>query len=566
MKKTLFLSALLICQLLVSLPSQADSLDLSVKHTDAVGKYIQFMSETNEALTLDTAIKAFNKGQFKSSDTSFLSFGIGVKPIWLRLNVNNPFVASKLRRLIIKTSWLDKIQLYFLRNNKVVSQYEVGDKFIHEQRPIISRFFEFDHEYPAGETTIYIRVVSDDPMVLPVYFNDMTILARNKTLETYSYGVIYGVLIALLLYNLLVFFTLKSKRYLYYSVYMAFFILMNVSYTGHGFRWLWTDSIQWQQWSNPVLMMLFALSGLFFATKFLQIDRLFPKLNKRILLACFLVGNLELLLVIFGSQIGALLLSFVFVFIFTFAMLYLAVISLKKGFRSARYFLLASVSHVTLSSVTAMTVWGLIPYTTIGYRALEFGMMFDAIILSIALVDQFRILHEEKNYAEQLAMTDHLTGANNRRAFYELVRPIWSSGLRKNRDMCVIMIDIDNFKTINDSYGHPLGDEVLKKLTRVLLQNVREGDIFARWGGEEFILFLPETTLSEATEVAERFRELASTIELDVPDQSISVTISAGVALNTGDNIEIDELILEADKCLYLAKEQGRNKVSVQRL
>lgn len=565
MKKILFVT-FLFCQLLVGLPSHAGSIDLSVQHDEAIGRYIQFMPETNGAVTLDAAIKAFHEGQFKVSNTSFLSFGIGVNPVWLRFSVDNPFVASKLRRLSLKTSWLDKIEVYFLRDQLVISQYEVGDKFIHEQRPILSRFFEFDYDYPAGETTVYIRVVSDDPMVLPVYFNDLTTDAKNKTLETYSYGIIYGVLTALLFYNLLVSFTLKSKRYLYYSFYITFFILMNMSYTGHGFRWFWTDSIQWQQWSNPALMILYSLSGLLFATRFLQTNLLFPKLNKRILVTCFWVGNIELLLIIFNNQVGALYLAFAFVFVFTFLMLYLAIISLRKGFRSARYFLLASVSHVTLSSVTAMTVWGLIPYTTIGYRALEFGMMFDAIILSIALVDQFRILNEEKAHAEQLAMTDHLTGTNNRRAFYELVKPIWSIGLRKEREMCVMMIDIDKFKDINDRYGHSFGDEVLKKLSNTLLQNVREGDIFARWGGEEFILFLPETTLLEATEVAERYRELISSTELTMNEESITVTISVGVAQNIGSANDIDELIMEADKCLYVAKEQGRNKVSSRKL
>ena len=279
---------------------------------------------------------------------------------------------------------------------------------------------------------------------------------------------------------------------------------------------------------------------------------------------CLFAANLELLFIIFNNQIAALTLAFSFIFIFTFMMLYLGIASYKKGFRSARYFLLASVTHVTLSSVTALTVWGFIPYTTFGYRAIELGMVFDAIILSIALVDQFRIINEDKIHAEQLAMTDDLTGVNNRRAFYDLVRPIWSSGLRKKREMCVIMIDADKFKNINDSYGHAIGDEVLKSLSSILFDNVREGDIFARWGGEEFIVFLPETSLSAATEIAERFRELTSSIKLDMLDESIPVTISVGVAHNIGENIEIDELILTADKYLYVAKEKGRNRVCAQ--
>lgn len=563
MKKILLL--IFSSQLFISLAAYADSIDLSVSQDSAIGRHIQFFQETNNSLALDAAITAYHQGWFKFSDTRFLNFGIGVKPVWLRFSINNPDDTSVLRRLSLRTSWLDNVNVYFMRDNQLVHQYTVGDKFPYDKRQIASRFFEFDYEYPSGQTEVYIRIKSDDPMVLPIYLSDLKIVDENKTLESYSYGMLYGILGALLLYNLLVFFTLKYKRYLYYTIYIASFIATNMSYTGHGFRWWWPDAIQWQQWSNPVFMVMFSVAGILFATSFLQTRTFFPKFNKIILATCLVVANVELLFVIFNYQVAALYLAFLFVFVFTATMLYLGIATLNKGFVSAKYFLMASVTHVTLSSVTAMTVWGLIPYSVLGYRALEFGIISDAIILSIALVIQLRIINEEKTQAQQLAMTDHLTGLNNRRAFYEQVRPIWSSGLRKEREMCVIMIDIDKFKNINDSYGHSFGDEVLKKLSSVLLLNVREGDIFARWGGEEFIVFLPETTLAEASEVAERFRVLTSLIEFEYLGKSVPLTISVGVAQNIAGDIEIDELIMESDKCLYVAKESGRNQVSAQR-
>jgi diguanylate cyclase (GGDEF)-like protein len=283
-------------------------------------------------------------------------------------------------------------------------------------------------------------------------------------------------------------------------------------------------------------------------------------------MVCAVVAIALLLSIISGSQLGALLVAFTFVLVFSFVMVLLGGLSLYHGNRSAKYFLVASITHVSMSSVTAMTVWGLIPYTTLGYRAIEIAMVIDAILLSIALADQLRIINESKLEAERLAMTDHLTGINNRRAFYERVNPQWNTGQRKQRDMSIILMDIDYFKSINDNYGHPAGDKVLIHLAHTLVDNVRAGDIVARWSGDEFILFLPETSLDEATEIAERFREVIEQSVIETDKGNIRFTSSMGIAHNVIMDISLDDLIKLADMNLYKAKQQGRNQVFARHL
>ena len=443
----------------------------------------------------------------------------------------------------------------------MLESYHVGDSQPFSERPIKNHFFVFEHAFQPGKTTVYLRTETPDPMVLPIYLTSIEEAYSRQSLQSNTYGFLYGGIFTLLAYNLMLFFSLKSYRYLYYSIYLAFFLIMNASYTGHGFGWLWPNSPQWQLWSNPILMMMFAISGLLFATDFLNIKTFFPRLYRVVIYGSILFGTLQVLAVITGSHVSALLLSFFFIFLFSGSMVFLGVISLYAGNKSAKYFLFASIAHVSGSSVTAMAVWGIIPYSTLAYRAVDIGMMVDAILLAMALADQFRMTQEAKIQAERLAKIDPLTGLNNRRAFYELVKPIWSTGLRNNRDMSVILIDIDKFKFINDTYGHAQGDNALILLAKNLMNEARSGDILARWGGEEFILFLPDTRLAEAISIAERFSQKISNMRLREENGTISLTASMGVVHNDKSDISLDDLISSADKHLYTAKEQGRDRV-----
>lgn len=544
-----------------SFSASSGPLDVSVENHEPIGKHVYFLQEDVSPLNLDEAIKAYAGEKFTASQHAFLNFGIGTRPVWLRFEVDNRDKTPMPRRLSIETSWLDMLDVYFLHDGKVLEEHHVGDRRRFSERPVESRFFVFEHLFRPGKTTVFIRTETPDPMVLPIYLSSTEQAHSRQTLASYSYGFVYGVIFALLAYNLMLFFSLKSRRYLYYSIYLASFLIMNIAYTGHGYRWLWPDMPRWQLWSNPVLMMVFSISGLVFATRFLNTETAFPRLHRVVVFGCVGFGAFEIFAVITGSHVSALLLSFFFIFLFSGSMVLLGAISVAQGDKSARYFLLASITHVSTSTVTAMAVWGLIPYSMIAYRAVEIGMMVDAILLAMALAHQFNIVQQEKIQAEKLAKVDPLTGMNNRRGFYELVTPVWSTGVRKKHDMSMIMLDIDRFKLINDTYGHAQGDDVLRHVAKDLMEGARKGDIAARWGGEEFILFMPETSLDEAIAIAERFRHRISSIPLDMEGEMISLTASFGVAHAENVSATIDDLVSAADKQLYMAKKQGRDRV-----
>ncbi|TEW50215.1 sensor domain-containing diguanylate cyclase [Psychromonas algicola] len=179
-------------------------------------------------------------------------------------------------------------------------------------------------------------------------------------------------------------------------------------------------------------------------------------------------------------------------------------------------------------------------------------------IIIILLVNLIIANYQKK--LETMATTDKLTGAANRHMFDVLFKQAHAqSKLSSGGSLSAIMFDLDYFKQINDTYGHPTGDVVLKKLTQTIKSMLRESDLIFRWGGEEFFLILPETDLKVAYEMAEKIREEISGLNVVFAGKNISVTISLGVAC-IGPNESSNELIEHADTALYLAKNNGRDR------
>lgn len=182
--------------------------------------------------------------------------------------------------------------------------------------------------------------------------------------------------------------------------------------------------------------------------------------------------------------------------------------------------------------------------------------MISTIILFILSILIFLVLQKISKITE-IARYDSLTGAYNRSTLNELLEYELERIKRKNMSLSIIFLDIDDFKSINDKYGHEKGDFVLKKVVDLMGQKLRKSDSLGRWGGEEFLIMLPETNGDEAALVAEKLREVISMGEYKI---SSPVTCSFGVATHIDDE-NLDSMIARADSYLYKAKKEGKNKV-----
>lgn len=191
------------------------------------------------------------------------------------------------------------------------------------------------------------------------------------------------------------------------------------------------------------------------------------------------------------------------------------------------------------------------------YHSLRMGKLFE----KIKVVNKdLEVLNEKLDIESK---TDYLTGLNNRRQIMKIYSHLKNHTLKEGSVLSVIMIDIDCFKKINDKYGHEAGDKVLKRISELLLENTRDNDHVGRFGGEEYIILMPNCDEEKAFGIAERIRGIIETTPIIIDDSelTVKVTISVGISCLDSKNYNNNDTISEADKALYLAKDKGRNLV-----
>jgi len=235
-----------------------------------------------------------------------------------------------------------------------------------------------------------------------------------------------------------------------------------------------------------------------------------------------------------------------------------------------RYKLSAYVTTVTLGTFSLVMLWQLIAsfFSTdvllpVGTSAEKYFNL-SLFIVSYLWTGGFILMVSQRLQSDlnDLAMNDALTRIRNRRAMDQLLKFEMERVHNEVRDFSIILGDIDHFKRVNDTYGHDIGDKALQWFASTLQSNLRVQDVVARWGGEEFLILLPDTNLDVAEQIAERLREIVESSQVDVQDESIRITFSAGISSSTT-NRDVKNLCKIADQALYVAK-QTRNCVVTQ--
>ncbi|SHE89419.1 diguanylate cyclase (GGDEF) domain-containing protein [Microbulbifer donghaiensis] len=554
---------ILLCALwLVSGPLLAEPQKTGEQRGDDFTVRARYLQEQDARLSPEEAISALQRDLFNADSRAVPSFGIGARPVWIYLPLSNTSPTQKSVNLAVGKPWIDQLNVYLVRGDRVVRRWstdgsgdESGDGAA-QAAPGIGYLFPLT--LASGRSGILIRASSAEPLVLDVALLSDDALAQRKQQSHYGHGLLYGFLLAFVCGNAMLCYGLRERSNGLYSLYLFGYIALSFIYSGHSN--MWPDNPFIQRYGLSLALVLFCSAGFLFACRFLHLDT-YAASTQRWGIG---IASGAVLLVFTGAaadvQWFSVWAAFLFAAVFIVGVVYLGLLSGRHGERAGRYFLGAALCSVVGLAVTLSAFCGLLPLNTLTFHAVEIGLVLEATLFSLAVARRVRSQEEACRAAEQLSRTDALTGLLNRRAFDDDAASIWSTAVRHNRPLSVIMLDIDRFKAVNDRLGHPAGDRVLVQISRLLASCSREGDKVGRWGGEEFVVLLPETSVAQARRFAERLRRAVSASKIAAAGTSISLSISLGAA-ERGRHRSLSQLICDADKKLCEAKRRGRNCV-----
>ncbi|SHE89497.1 diguanylate cyclase (GGDEF) domain-containing protein [Microbulbifer donghaiensis] len=525
-----------------------------------LGERAGYLLEQGTPQDLAAAQRALKQGAFQRQERTAAGFGIASPPVWMHLALVNPSDRPLTYQLLLGQPWLDQLDVRLVRAGQLKQHWRSGDMVPGAQFLLPAMGYVFPVELMPGRTELFVRAQTAESFLLPVSLLTAEDFERTSRGFRYRYGVFYGFLLAFIFYNLILFAGLWERSHLYYALYVLSFMALSLVYTGHGFRWWWSGQVGFQQYALFAAMVLYACAGLLFAVRFLQLDQLTPRVSMSIRRLSLLALAAMALFITARQLYAAVYLAYGLFTVFTLAMVVLGVFAYRRARSRGIYFLPAVLCSMLGLGIGLLTAFGLLASNVWTTSAVEIGLILEAVLLSLALGNHMRNQSRARQKAEHLARIDSLTGLLNRRAFLADAAPLWSTAVRHGRPMSVLLLDIDFFKQVNDQFGHDSGDRILQDMAKLLLGNCREGDILARWGGEEFVLLLPETGLGQATALGERIRRDVEGRRILADWLGMPLTVSLGAAQLQAEN-SLSDLVCAADGRLYEAKRGGRNQI-----
>lgn len=545
--------------------------------------------------------------------------------VWVRFPVHNTDSQSARWLLLMPWIMLARVELHVLHSDGHWSEPQVGGYQIERDAlPLNFRLPVFPLQFEGDErVTLYIRASSKAVMFLPLIMQTPTQFEAYQDYTNIGYGIGFGVLLAMMLYNLSLYIFVRDRTYLIYSFYVLSVILYQLSLTGFGMRYFWSDYawIRANAYSLTAEISFFA--AVLFGRQFLRLVKYggwYLRLNNFLLaywalaFLCNVVGWIAVLT--YTANLMALVTCVIG--------LGTSIALWRRGDRSARYFTIAWAFIICSTAVVVLMMQGVIPFNafTEGLQMIAFAV--ELLLLSFALAERINHERQKRELAQQLSLTamehlneernakleaqsqslamqqrhndelelrvldrtaeleramknlelanrelaklsvtDPLTRLHNRRYFDETLQAELSRAVRTTQSLALILVDIDHFKSINDTYGHLVGDECLKLVASALKQVVsRSTDLVARYGGEEFAVVLPSTCERDAMDLADRIRLAIEKLKFIHAGKRISLSASLGVAGRIPSSFDTPgRFITAADEALYRAKETGRNRV-----
>ena len=417
----------------------------------------------------------------------------------------------------------------------------------------------------AASTPILLRLEPTQTLSAPIGFR---ILPWGEFLQRDAHWLVFAsasfaVMLAMVLMALCFSLMLRDVTYAWYGGYIVCYALIQGIQTGfvfHPLGWQWMAGMSWTVGAAAVALSV-AFASLFMI-RFCALQRYAPLLRVPVVVVA--VGMIQLVLMRCSGirllvEVAQALLN-PLLMIGALVLLVGAIIAGVRGSRPAWFFLAGWTPLLLLTAMTSAQADGALPQWDWLNDASLAGGAFEAVVLSLGLADRALQLRQDRDVVQVLADHDALTQSLNRRAWDTRANAMLGTG--PSRPIALLFLDLDHFKMLNDRHGHNSGDRALVAVADTLAAELRPGDLFGRYGGEEFVAMLDGIEAQEALQVATRLCRRVHRLEIPVRDADHLLSISIGVAMRQhGDSLET--LIERADQAMYRAKLHGRNRVYV---
>jgi len=539
-----------------------------------LGSHVSILRDPGGTMTIEDVIRPPLALRFEPNRTSHVNVLGSPEITWVCFSLRDsaPDVRGKGRWVLeLNCPIVDVVELYMPYPGGNAGYRQVKGKRYGRGSPdtLVFRNFAFHINTQAGSVaTCYLRLGSFGPTTVPLVLRTDEAFGIYGMYDYLGFGLIYGVMLAMILYNLFIFFSLRNSIYLTYVLYMLSFILYFLLFNGH------LDAIYNVGVNNSQVLQWFFLGALiFFSVSFCQ--RFFdtkahtPKWHW-VLEFFKAVAMVIVLLGLLGRHDAAAVMANAAGSLGPINLVIVGAIRWLQGFGTAKYYIMANMSFVLGTLIYILWTVGILPVNIPSNVIFSLGPAIEAVLLSFALADRIQALEREKFFLtrsqamyKKASETDGLTGLYNKAYLMQRLEAEVVEAAETRRPLSLIIMDVDNFKHYNDTYGHPEGDVVLRTLAEVVMGEIRDQDLGCRYGGEEFIVVFTNVEAAKALKAAERIRQsFAGQIFTTDNGANVSVTVSIGLAqLYPGENA--DGLVRRADQALYWAKHQGKNRVTV---
>ncbi len=526
-----------------------------------------------DAASVDPAPRAVASGAFDSNfgPYDYREARKRGSPFWLKLTAREALTAGSAPALVIEKGRHLQVQVFEPRAGDGDNAHALG---VAVELPGFSGLHEAVYALPRASAVggaLYARVVAaptrgSEALRFSLGALD-AVLARGAA-HARMIALVFGALMAVAIAALLTWFVLKERIFLLYGSLFALHALYIAYLSGQGFDWPGLSvaaPLTSHAWNVPA-----ALSGAA-ACLFVREIADLRRFSRRVYHAFggFAVAFTALAFSNFLSRdgFGGILaaignLVFLAAAIFTLVVAFLA---WRRGSRPAGWFLLAwaLLEAATIATALRLLVTRAENAEFLLYYGLPLSMVAASILIALGVADRLREQRVALTEAERHAQTDALTGVLNRRSLLIRLDAACARAQARGLPIALLFIDLDHFKAINDTWGHPAGDACLAAIIAPIQAELRQSDVIGRYGGEEFVVILSSADVAAAHPIAQRIRERVAAVRVEGFGEPIQLTCSIGVATSDRLGVWGEHLIAQADAAVYAAKRSGRNRVQV---